>query len=327
MVSGVPSSTAALAGSLQAMNTALESVNTQVKIFNIYTKAIEAYFSFCTLAVISIYQVVIVTLICVAISVGIATIITVAICWDLFGPSAAVTPAKPDTPAPKSIHALPSIEGMTAGQIKKALCEAMVRLSLEPNQDLGEAIDNGDCFYDAIAQLLKAQGVDATVQSLRTDIQEALKNPEWRRHLEDKVRQDPRGIGSFDQYCLEVGLVIDQRGTKAPVWGDAGREGIILCDKYKFNLRVLQAGLIEGNILGDEQLMTSSNLKQYLQEHEPSNPLIATHEANYQARYRELCNTPANYYPFEQIVPKDSPHPVTLTIALFGDHFVPVVSR
>jgi hypothetical protein len=322
MVRGIPSSIEALTGSLRAMNTSLESLNTQVKIFTIYTKAIEAYMSFCSLAV---NYIVFVTFFCVAIAViVVGTIFTVVICWNLYRPNAA---ANPDTTAPKSITVLPSIDGMNASQIKKAICEWKVRELLSPNQDLGKAIDNGDCFYDAIAQLLRAQGIAADVQSLRNDIHIALSDPQWRQHLEDRVRQDPRGIGSFDQYCLEVGLATDQMGTKAPVWGDAGREGVILCDKYKFNLRVLQAGLIEGNILGDEQLTTSSNLKQYLQEHEPLNPLIATHEANYQARYRELCNIPANYYPLEQIVPKDSPHPVTLTIALFGDHFIPVVSR
>ncbi len=228
-------------------------------------------------------------------------------------------------PPPAPITVLPSIEGMNGSQIKKAVCEIKIGKLLEPNQVLGTAIDNGDCFYDALAKLLRAQGHETiTVQTLRSDIQEALRNPQWNKHLQEKVRQDPRGIGSFEEYCRDVGKSADQI---TPIWGDAKREGVILCEKYKFNLRILQAGLIEGNVLGDADLTMLKGLKEFLQKHDPSNSLIETHEANYQARFRELCNLAANYYTLVQIVPKENAYPNTLTIALFGDHFVPVLSR
>jgi hypothetical protein len=226
-------------------------------------------------------------------------------------------------PPPAPITVLPSIEGMDGSQIKNAICEIKIRELLEPNQVLGTAIDNGDCFYDALAKLLRAQGNETiTVQTLRTDIQEALSNSQWRQHLQEKVERDPRGIGSFEDYCRDVGKSADQI---IPIWGDAKREGVILCEKYKFNLRILQAGLIEGKVLGDEEITMLKGVKKHLQKYEPSNPSLATHEASFQARFRELCNLAANYYTLVQIVPNENTYPVTLTVALFGDHFVPVL--
>jgi len=213
---------------------------------------------------------------------------------------------------------------MNAQQIKHDICVRKVKRLLSPSQELGSAINNGDCFYDAIAQLLKTMRIDASIESLRKDICDALSNSIWRTHLEDKVKKDSRVSASFDDYCRDIGKTTAQMGMQGPIWGDAQREGVILADKYKFNLRVVQAGFIEGNVVGDEDLKTLKNLKEYLQQHEPNSPLIAQHEADYQTRYRQLCNLEANYFIDDETLPRGSPNPVTLTIALFGDHFVPV---
>ncbi|HEX2579351.1 MAG TPA: hypothetical protein VHK67_02995 [Rhabdochlamydiaceae bacterium] len=107
-------------------------------------------------------------------------------------------------------------------------------------------------------------------------------------------------------------------------WGDAQREGVILAHKYQFNLRIVQAGFIEGNVVGDKDLVIYKNLKEDLQKHDPKSTRIAELEGHYQTRYRELCNLEANYFTEDQTLLEESPYPVTLTIALFGKHFVPV---
>ncbi len=42
--------------------------------------------------------------------------------------------------------------------------------------------------------------------------------------------------------------------SQGPIWGDADREGIILCEKYKFNLVILSAGFIDSTIEQDKEI-------------------------------------------------------------------------
>ncbi|HEY5234667.1 MAG TPA: hypothetical protein VIJ14_00695, partial [Rhabdochlamydiaceae bacterium] len=73
----------------------------------------------------------------------------------------------------------------TGAEIKKEQYQAIIQRSLQPNERLGTAIDNGDCFYDAIAKLLREKEIQATVESLRNDIGDALKDFKWEAHIRE----------------------------------------------------------------------------------------------------------------------------------------------
>jgi hypothetical protein len=237
-----------------------------------------------------------------------------------------VTLAASYIPPTNSNNSSPIKKEKTGTEIRKEQCEMLIRELLTPHQELGAAINNGDCFYDAIAQLLQIIGINATVESLRKDISAALTDPRWVEHLRKKVEQDPRGIGSFEEYSKQVVYTPTKQGEtehKDPIWGDPSREGVILCEKYKFNLRILKAGVMEGNIEGDIDLQIYKNLRDQTADQK----LLQTYENDVQARYRQLYADLKNYYSDEENIPLGKPYPLTLTIVLFGEHFLPVITR
>ena len=213
-------------------------------------------------------------------------------------------------------------------EIMKEQCRALIEASLKPTgRKLGIAVDNGDCFYHTIAQLLQKEGIDVSVVSLRNEIDEALReNPKWEAYLREKVRQDPRGIGSFEVYRSNVAKTADQMVSQGPIWGDANREGVILCEKYRFNLEILKAGFIDSKITQDQEIQSIQRVRDEILEKFADSPLLQKYDEDIQTLCRAHYNNPANYYTDEEIVPKDGIYPKTLTIALFGDHFVPVFS-
>ncbi len=220
------------------------------------------------------------------------------------------------------------IKEKTGLEIQKEQCAALIQKKLGPNEYMGTAIDNGDCFYDAIAQLLIKEG-PATVQSLRKDIKEALKDPAWEAHLKAKLKENPVGLGSFEDYVQNVSPISGAE-SRDPLWGDASREGVILCKKYGFNLRVLGAGLLVGAIKGDKKLKDlKENHHKRLRdfEGEDNTKMKETYKKDVKAIRRELYKDPDFYFVSEDIYPKNHRYQKTLTIALFSNHFVPVLTR
>jgi hypothetical protein len=224
----------------------------------------------------------------------------------------------------------------TAREILKGHCSNLIKANLKPREIVGTAIDNGDCFYDAIARLLRQKGVEVSVKDLRKVVGMALAEPHWRRHIEQEIKKDPRGLGDFEDYAMHIFCdhsSIEGSEFSAPLWGDPNREGVILCDRYKFNIRVLKAGIIGGMVEADEKLKRIIGNRDFvlgrLNKDDPKQAatyetLKLKYEGLIQACYRELYDNPAVYFFEEEIVPKKGPHPITLTLALFGDHFVPV---
>lgn len=218
----------------------------------------------------------------------------------------------------------PPVVQKNGSEIRKEQCRALIESRLISSTQLGTAVDNGDCFYHSIAQLL---GGGATVASLRNDINEALRLPRWAAHLREKVTTHPIGIGTFEQYRQDVAKTADQMGNQGPVWGDAKREGIILCEKYGFNLLILKAGFIDSAIEGDREIQRLQRDKDQYARAYPNSSLLKGYEEDIQTRCRAHYSNPNNYYTEDEFVPKDRSYSRTLIIALFDNHFIPVVPR
>lgn len=115
-----------------------------------------------------------------------------------------------------------------------------------PNR-VGQAVDNGDCFYDSVAQCLRDQGIDknATVDSVRKCIVDFVKaNPSHPQVLKIKKRfdggHDPDG--TFDRYKTQVGKTYSQLerefGTE---WEQKGKAAVDRCNKMVKQINDLRA--------------------------------------------------------------------------------------
>jgi hypothetical protein len=250
----------------------------------------------------------------------------------------ALTAPRNPPPAAKNETASPAAARppeRTARDIMKGHCANKIRENLQSTEQLGTAVDNGDCFYDAIAQLLRQKGIAVSVKDLREVVGISLAEPRWQSHIEAEIKKDPRGLGDFKEYSLLVlydHSRIEGSGFPAPIWGHPSREGVILCDKYKFKLRVLKAGLIDGAVEGDERLNQIRRNRDIVlgrldEDTATYETLSRKYGSELQARYRELYDNRDVYFFEEEIVPKNGLYPNTLTLALFGDHFVPVFTQ
>lgn len=240
------------------------------------------------------------------------------------------------TPPPLATNStqLPSAPPLTVRDIRKKICLKKIEAMLEPGQKLGEAIDSGDCFYDALSQTLQKIGMSVSQQQLRLDIATALENPDIAQKIQEQIKKDPRGIKSFEDYkkyvChskseLDQIRLTDSEAPSAPHWGVEDREGTILCDKYKFNLRVLSVGLLDDEFKSDKTLENYQNVREQF-ENEGNQALVEHYDDLIQQRLKPLSQDESQYYTDETIYPPDAPYPKTCTLVLYENHFRPVLS-
>lgn len=233
------------------------------------------------------------------------------------GPSSPILPPQP-------------AKERTSAEIKKERCKERIQRELGPKDVMGTAVDNGDCFYDALVQLLNKKGHSVSVESLRSDIKIALGDPKWKTHLYSEFNNDKRGLGTFDDYCFKVGYSQSMlQENEAPLWGHPSREGVILCEKYRFKLRILKAGPIDSEIEGDEELkrlrsVRDNVLKDCIEGSNEYQKFSQKYESQIQERYRILYDNSKMYYLEEEIVSKNADYEQVLTLALFSDHFIPL---
>lgn len=118
----------------------------------------------------------------------------------------------------------------------------------------GNAIDNGDCFWDAFAQgLNKILGKNVTIKELRQqvsdEIQKLDKGPDRDNWVKKSMKSD--FMDTYEDYRDRVAYTCDEllkKGSSAIVWGQEDRDGRILCHLYKVNLTVFSAGCIEDKL-------------------------------------------------------------------------------
>jgi hypothetical protein len=232
-------------------------------------------------------------------------------------------PAKPRSPLDNRIARMAS--SLTSKDIQKIRCKERIEAELKSGEMLGEAMDNGDCFYHSLSLLL---GVP--IEDLRKDIVDALKDERWRAHLKKEIDGDSRGRVNFDYYSLHVGVSHQTARDTVPIWGHPSTEGPILCEKYKFNLKVLKAGVIDTGFENDEELKRLRQQKEEnLRKYKEGTPLYQDVEDSFefqiQCCLRELYKHPGTIYFIEdELVTTEPPYSRTLTLALFCKHFVPV---
>ncbi len=207
---------------------------------------------------------------------------------------------------------------------------------LLPTECLGKAADNGDCFYDALATALKQIGITVSCKKLRLDIAEALNTPKWAEKIKHSISQDPRSIDNFENYQNCVSFTHDEleklRKTDPqapdPYWGGADREGLILCEKYQFNLRIISAGCMETLVENDKEYQKyTKGRAEDLDLYSPEAPIHKMNEEKIQNRLIELYQQNHIYYNGDETYPKGAPYERTCTLALYENHFVPVLAK
>jgi hypothetical protein len=181
------------------------------------------------------------------------------------------------------------------------------QLVVSENKILGQAVDNGDCFFDAFRQQLKRLlGIDTTVKELRAEISAYAhdlrhKPDNWIKDYivlsrENQNIDEREKLLAYEEYLegvhRDVSMAEKLMG-KLPIWGDKKLDGRILCELYNVNLRVLEVG--------------------YLEEEDPSDP-----------------NTYWDLEKEEQLVysKPECTHTIELAVAPdFSGHYVPIFPK
>lgn len=159
----------------------------------------------------------------------------------------------------------------------------------------GKAIDNGDCFWDAYAQgLSKILKRPVTIKELRQQVSKEVKRLDQGPAEANWVKEILKGdfMDTYEQYRDTVEYTCDEilkdKHSFYPVWGKESRDGKILSQLYKVNLKVYTIGCMdEAGNMDDEE----------------------------------------NFYFGEDEIPSKLPYSETVEIALYPGHFVPVVDK
>lgn len=159
----------------------------------------------------------------------------------------------------------------------------------------GNAIDNGDCFWDAFAQgLNKIFGKNVSIQDLRqhvrNEIQRLDKGPDQENWIKNMMKGD--FMDTYEDYRDRVAYSCDEmlkKGLASIIWGKEDRDGLILCHLFKVNLTVYSAGCLD---------------------EDPAK-----------------MNDADNFYSEKRDILADKPYSHTVEIALYPGHFIPVFNK
>ncbi len=142
----------------------------------------------------------------------------------------------------------------------KILKEKLENLLKKKGKVLGDAIDNGDCFYDSFAANLKPiLKREVTIKELREKVRaEAVRLSKGPEH-ENWIKKSGL-VDDYTTYLKEVGFTYEEILKKDfpfkgiyPPWGLPNLEGVILCSIYKVNLIVHTVGCLDDHDLNNEE--------------------------------------------------------------------------
>ena len=114
------------------------------------------------------------------------------------------------------------------------------------NKFAGEAVDNGDCFFDALAQVINTKlDEHQTVATLREIVSKEVLRLDSGDDKDNWVKKYTEENDLMDTYAEYRDLVGEDCGSavakgKFPVWGDLKREGRILADHFNIQIIVHQ---------------------------------------------------------------------------------------
>ncbi len=194
------------------------------------------------------------------------------------------------------------------------------------DQQIGEAAYNGDSFYDALAQVMRNQGVDASIQSLRQGIVTDLKDPEIERVVKsylgpNKETPDTAVTKLFENYKKYVGYSHDElqqlrkEDPEAPqdaIEGNLYINSELFCKRYKINLIVIYSRVPQ-TVLNEDATLAS-----LMSQMEKADSVSRSLGSLYTKRIEQLIETEVYTYP------RDIRYADRYTLALCQDHFVPV---
>ncbi len=133
------------------------------------------------------------------------------------------------TNAPKEVELLTHMNGKWIAESKEEDYGILTDYLKQRGQIYGKAIDNGDCFYDALAQLLESD-----VAALRQQVLEKLESDPERYKAEVAKKKKNN---DWDTYIKLVGLPAEKLPEGAiPCWGDIHFEGKILAEIYNVQI-------------------------------------------------------------------------------------------
>lgn len=175
-------------------------------------------------------------------------------------------------------------------------CMQKLKKELEPlRKTYGNAIDNGDCFWDAFAQgLSKVLGKKFTIKELRQNVSDEIekmdKGPEQENWVKKSMQADV--MDTYQAYRDNVAFTCEElleKNSSAIVWGQEARDGLILCHRYQVNLTVYSSGCLEDD------------------------PSKMEDDENFYYEQREIL--------------KDKPYTQTIEIGLYPGHFIPIFNK
>nr|WP_253308677.1 ankyrin repeat domain-containing protein [Rickettsia endosymbiont of Ceutorhynchus assimilis] len=138
--------------------------------------------------------------------------------------------------------------------------------SIPPNFVEGKADNNGDCFFDAIAQALKQikPEIDCSIKSLRKTCHEFITQTKtkWFQEIKESINDDiPRIQFTAADIATNTDPAISILNLKEPIWGRPEIEGRIICEKYNVRLHVQELHNIEGKIIFIDQIIDQCDSK------------------------------------------------------------------
>ncbi|WP_264706714.1 NACHT domain-containing protein [Wolbachia endosymbiont (group B) of Archips podanus] len=127
-------------------------------------------------------------------------------------------------------------------------------LKLPENFRVGQAIADGNCFFDSFRQGLEQQlGIKVTVEQLRQYCKEFAQNspPEWFINAIAKSHDNNGAVRKETPDSYIVNILSNNR------WGDSEVEGRILCEKYRVKLHIIEKHAVEGKEVWLDQIVNS----------------------------------------------------------------------
>lgn len=127
----------------------------------------------------------------------------------------------------------------------KKCIERLDKELVEQNLMRGNAIDNGDCFYDAFSQALEeTTGTKTTVEQLRKDVEEETKVFTGIKDNWIEVQLKKCSLCTYEEFLETVSISFAKNPNKARVWGRPSIDGQILCRKYGVSLKMHGVGVL-----------------------------------------------------------------------------------
>ncbi|WP_353273619.1 tetratricopeptide repeat protein [Wolbachia endosymbiont (group A) of Agelastica alni] len=127
-------------------------------------------------------------------------------------------------------------------------------LKLPENFRVGQAIADGNCFFDSFRQELEQQlKIKVTVKRLRQYCKEFAQNnpPEWFINAIANSHDNNGAVRKETPDSYIVNILSNNR------WGDSEVEGRILCEKYRVKLHIVEKHVVEGKELWLDQIVNS----------------------------------------------------------------------